>query len=172
MAAKKNEISREEIYESFLQLYLFAGFPAALEAMRALQTAWPAEGNVTVREPVSYPDFLDRGNKLFERIYGKNASRVRDGMMKLSPELGRWAMTDGYSKTLSRPGLDVKTRELAIVAVLTQSGWERQLGSHIFGALNAGAGEHEVREAIAIGAQENSTRFEASISLMDRLQKS
>jgi len=149
--AKANgEVARGEVYECFLQLYLFAGFPAALEAMRALASGWPeAEGEPAEKAPpISYPDFLDRGNNLFTLIYGANAERVKSAMTKLSPELSRWAQTDGYSKTLSRLGLDAKTRELCIVAILTQLGWDRQLLSHALGSINAGASKQDVEEAL------------------------
>ena len=37
--------TREELYEAFLQLYLFAGFPAALEASRMLLRLFPVNKN-------------------------------------------------------------------------------------------------------------------------------
>jgi 4-carboxymuconolactone decarboxylase len=154
-------VKREEVYECLLQLYLFAGFPAALEAMRALRKAWPeTDDNIpSVREPISYPQFVERGQKLFEQVYGVNAERVREEIRSLSIELGAWTMTDGYSKTLSRPGLDAVTRELAVVASLTQLGWERQLFSHIIGARNVGASNEEIEEAISIGAMNDEKKL-------------
>ena len=163
-------VKREEVYECLLQLYLFAGFPAALEAMRALRSAWQEteEDKPAAREPVSYPQFVERGQKLFEQIYGTNAERVRDEIRGLSLELGAWTMTDGYSKTLSRPGLDTVTRELAIVASLTQLGWERQLFSHILGARNVGATNEDIEEAIRIGAMSNKEKLESGMLLAKR----
>jgi alkylhydroperoxidase/carboxymuconolactone decarboxylase family protein YurZ len=73
-------------------------------------------------------------------------------MLRLSPELAAWAMIEGYGKTLSRDRLDTKSRELCIVAQLTQLGWERQLYSHILGSKNVGASHDEIAEAVAIGA--------------------
>jgi 4-carboxymuconolactone decarboxylase len=147
-------VKRVEVYECLLQLHLFAGFPAALEAMRALRNAWPEteDDKPAAREPVTYPQFVDRGRKLFEQVYGENAERVRTEIRDLSIELGAWTMTDGYAKTLSRPGLDAATRELAVVASLTQLGWERQLFSHILGSRNVGATDKDIEEAIEIGA--------------------
>ena len=160
-------VKREEVYECLLQLHLFAGFPAALEAMRALRKAWPeVETDKTeARESVTYPQFVERGKKLFEQVYGANAGRVRDEIRDLSIELGAWTMTDGYSKTLSRPGLDAVTRELAVVASLTQLGWERQLHSHILGARNLGAAKDVIEEAIEIGAMGDEKKLERAMRI-------
>jgi alkylhydroperoxidase/carboxymuconolactone decarboxylase family protein YurZ len=72
-------------------------------------------------------------------------------------------MTDGYSKTLSRAGLDAVTRELAVVASLTQLGWDRQLFSHILGARNVGATNEEIEEAISIGAMGDEKKLERAM---------
>jgi len=164
-ARASGHLKREEAYECLLQLYLFAGFPAALEAMRALRSAWPEtdDDKPEARTSVSYPQFVERGQKLFEQVYGANAERVRDEIRSLSIELGAWTMTDGYSKTLSRPGLDAITRELAVVAALTQLGWDRQLFSHILGARNVGATNDEIEEAISIGAMGDEKKLERAM---------
>ena len=94
----------------------------------------------------------ERGEVLYKKVYAVNADRVRSEMLRLSPELAAWAMIEGYGKTLSRDRLDTKSRELCIVAQLTQLGWERQLYSHILGAKNVGASHDEIAEAVAIGA--------------------
>jgi 4-carboxymuconolactone decarboxylase len=154
-AKNAGDVRREEVYECILQTYLFAGFPAALEGMRALRAVWPKVGDDEQRPPVSYPDFLERGTRLFEQVYGDKAERVKQEIRDLSPELGAWTMTDGYSKTLSRPGLAAATRELCTVAALTHLGWERQLLSHILGAANLGASAEDIALAIKIGAMED-----------------
>ena len=147
---------RDEVYEAFLQLYLFAGFPAALEALRALARIWPepiadpaAQAEIAA---AGYDLHREQGEKLYKRVYGENAPRVREEMLKLSPELAAWAVIEGYGKTLSRPALDSVTRELCIVAILTQLRWDRQLYSHILGARNVGAPPDAIFEAARIGA--------------------
>jgi 4-carboxymuconolactone decarboxylase len=49
---------------------------------------------------------------------------------------------------LSRPGLDLKRRELCIVAACAAAGQQRQLHSHLHGALNSGATPEEVSGTI------------------------
>jgi 4-carboxymuconolactone decarboxylase len=154
--AQAEGVIRVEIYEAFLQLYLFAGFPAALESVRALTRSWPVERNelpeqLATQEAAKYPSFLERGEELYKVIYGKNAQVVRNGLLDLSPELATWAVIEGYGKALSRPNLDIKTRELCIVGVLAHLGWDRQLFSHMLGAANAGASRADIESACAIG---------------------
>jgi 4-carboxymuconolactone decarboxylase len=49
---------------------------------------------------------------------------------------------------LSRPQLDLVTRELCVVAACAASGQQRQLHSHLHGALNSGASVKQVGEAL------------------------
>src|SRR5438105_9723716 len=146
---ESSSASREELYEVFLQSYLFAGFPAALESLRALSKIFGrVEKELRTEEEIilAYKQYAEQGNILYKRVYAGNAERVKEEMVKLSPDLAAWAMIEGYGKTLSRPQLDMKTRELCIVAMLTQLGWERQLYSHILGAKNIGANVEEITE--------------------------
>ena len=165
--------NREEVYEALLQLYLFAGFPAALEALRVLSKSWPAPtaNPIEVAENATkgYELHRQQGETLYKRVYADNADRVRQEMLKLSPELAAWAVIEGYGKTLSRPGLDAITRELCIVGILTQLGWERQLFSHLLGARNVGATTEELAEAAVIGSLGNSALLEAAEQLIKKV---
>ena len=168
-------VARKELYECALQCYLFAGFPAALEAVRVLHRSWPIEQSPEVdeqrlrQELLQYDLYLERGEALYKKVYAANAGRVRQELLKLSPELAGWAVTEGYGKTLSRPGLIMKTRELAIVGMLTQLGWERQLYSHILGAKNVGASLLEIEVAIRIGALRDDKKEQIGLELLKRL---
>jgi 4-carboxymuconolactone decarboxylase len=70
---------------------------------------------------------------------------VRD----LHPALDSWMVVDGYGKVLSRPGLDLPRRELCIVAACAAMGQDRQLHSHLRGALNVGVEPAVLDEALA-----------------------
>ncbi len=60
-----------------------------------------------------------------------------------------WITDFAYGDVVSRPGLDLKTRELATVAALTALGHAQpQLKAHIGGALNAGCEPQEIIEVI------------------------
>ncbi len=164
-------VNTEELYEVFLQTYLFAGFPAALESVRALEKVFgqPKFASTEEISNTDYSVFFAQGNDLYQRVYATNAPKVRAEMLRLSPELAAWAMIEGYGKTLSRPGLDSKERELCIVAQLTQLGWERQLFSHILGARNVGASIEEITEAARIGSRCDEIRFGCAEQLIKKL---
>jgi len=57
---------------------------------------------------------------------------------------------DGYGRTISRPHLDLRRRELCSIAMLVAQGVPRQLHSHLQGALNAGATPAEIEEVLNI----------------------
>ncbi len=166
-------VKRRELYEALLQVYLFAGFPAALEALRSLRMVWKNTDRVVTDDELLQEYDLDlfytRGKDLYKVIYHGKDERVREELLSISPELGSWALIEGYGKTLSRDGLDVKTRELCIVAMLTRLGWDRQLFSHIFGAHNAGASRDEIREVIAIGAEHTPTMLMKAEQLLAKI---
>jgi 4-carboxymuconolactone decarboxylase len=164
--------SREELYEAFLQLYLFAGFPAALEACRALLRLLPIDKSEVNGDLASYynvESFARQGEELYKKVYATNHNVVKQGLIDISPELAAWALVEGYGKTLSRPNLDTKTRELAIVAILTQLEWDRQLFSHILGSRNVGATSHEIAEAARIGANGDAKKFEIAEQLIRKI---
>jgi alkylhydroperoxidase/carboxymuconolactone decarboxylase family protein YurZ len=172
---KMRELSsanREELYEVFLQTYLFAGFPAALESVRTLSKVFGHEERDAKSEAAiiaEYNSYLAQGALLYKKVYACNAQKVREEMLRLSPELAAWAMIEGYGKTLSRPQLDAKTRELCIVASLTQLGWERQLYSHILGARNVGAEKDDILEAARIGAKGDKKKVEIAEQLVKKI---
>ena len=59
---------------------------------------------------------------------------------------------EGYGKVLGRPGLDLPRRELCIVAACAATDQDRQLHSHLHGAINAGATPGEVDDTLRIVA--------------------
>ena len=66
----------------------------------------------------------------------------------LHPALDAWMLTEGYGRTLSRPGLDLLRRELCVIAQTAVLDTPRQLHSHLRGALNAGGSFETVEAAL------------------------
>ncbi len=134
------------VEEIILQSYLFAGFPRALNAARAWRAA--SERPAPVDDPEGLVANLDMWRELGERtctiVYGDSYERLRENVRQLHPALDEWMIVDGYGKVLSRPGVDLRTRELCVVAACAVAGQQRQLHSHLHGALNAGASPGEV----------------------------
>ena len=148
--ALMENVPAQEIYEVILQSYLFAGYPTAIESLFVLRDVLHKKGMSLKDEDSNYRvnEWRERGLELCRQVYGNNFDQLQKNMREISPELEEWMIVEGYGKVLSRPQLGAVERELCTVAALTAMGKERQLLSHIRGALNVGAEEDEVREAI------------------------
>ena len=129
------------VEEIILQSYLFAGFPRALNAARAWRAASerPAPADDSEAQIANLDMWRELGERTCRIVYGDSYERLRENVRELHPALDEWMIVDGYGKVLSRPGVDLKTRELCIVAACAVAGQQRQLHSHLHGALNAGA---------------------------------
>lgn len=90
-----------------------------------------------------------RGWEKLREIDGEAGERVIDSLKDIAPDLGRYIIEFPFGDIYSRPGLDLKSREIATVAALTAMGNAApQLKVHIHGALNVGSTPQEVVEVI------------------------
>jgi 4-carboxymuconolactone decarboxylase len=84
--------------------------------------------------------------KLME-VDGRSGEAVIERLRGIAPDMGRYIVEFAFGEIMSRPGLDLKSREIATVAALTaMGGCEPQLAVHINGLLNVGATRAEVVE--------------------------
>jgi 4-carboxymuconolactone decarboxylase len=146
VAAAPKVIPPEWVEELILQTYLFAGFPRALNAMRAWRRVWPEPA--TPDSLGSVPMWYAEGEQTCATVYGDVYERLRGNIRRLHPALDDWMIVEGYGKVLSRPGLDLARRELCIVAACAATGQDRQLHAHLHGAVNAGVGPGVLDSAI------------------------
>jgi 4-carboxymuconolactone decarboxylase len=150
MESALDQVDPSRVDEVILQSYLFAGFPRTLNAARI----WRAISGIVApsgdpdAELRNSSDWVERGEQTCSVVYGESYEMLRANIRALHPALDSWMITDGYGKVLSRPGLDLRTRELCIVAACASSAQQRQLHSHLHGALNAGASVGEVEAAL------------------------
>jgi 4-carboxymuconolactone decarboxylase len=141
------------VEEALLQSHLFLGYPASLTGL----ARWRSISGIAAidRDDLATPERVDewtsRGERICERVYGRAYEKLRANISRIHPAMDRWMVTEGYGKVLGRPGLDLCTRELCIVAMLAVAGWEPQLHSHLRGALNAGAGSDDIEAALETG---------------------
>lgn len=72
-----------------------------------------------------------------------------ESLEDIAPDFARYLIEFPFGDIYSRPGLDLKSREIAVVAALTALGNAApQLKVHIHGALNVGVSRTEVVETI------------------------
>lgn len=140
-------VRAEWIEEVILQTYLFAGFPRALNAAREWRRlsgiAAPRDDEALEYDATRW---LERGLATCATVYGPFYDRLRVNIRELHPALDMWMIVEGYGKVLGRPNLDLARRELCVVAACAVARQDRQLHSHLHGALHAGAA------AVVVGA--------------------
>lgn len=146
-AGNVNPVAMDEVV---LQSYLFAGFPRTLNAARMWRAASGelAPQDDAAAELKNDSDWVECGVETCRTVYGGSYELLRENIRALHPALDSWMIADGYGKVLSRPELDLKTRELCIVAACAAAGQQRQLHSHLHGALNSGARTDEIHGAL------------------------
>lgn len=92
---------------------------------------------------------FERGLEKLKEIDGEAGERVIESLKDIAPDFARLLIEFPFGDIYSRPGLDLKSREIAVVAALTALGNAApQLKVHIHGALNVGCTEQEVIEVI------------------------
>lgn len=171
-AAIEAQVPMLWVDELLLQSILMVGYPRALTAAgvwreavgvaaesledgadRGLADLWAARGEATCRT-----------------IYGANYEKLRRNVVALHPAIDAWMVAEGYGRTLSRPGLDLVRREFCVVAQVTVLEAERQLHSHLRGALNAGADRAAVEALFeAIEPEVGSLKLTKAQALWERM---
>jgi len=159
-------VAERWVEELILQSYLFAGFPRALNAAREWRRFTGEEGARRVRSDLAKGevrgsgghgeenfsavyDWRVRGEETCATVYGAMYEKLRGNIRRLHPLLDEWMIVEGYGKVLSREGLDLPRRELCVVAACVAAQQDRQLHSHLHGALNAGASPAAVAATLA-----------------------
>ena len=90
-----------------------------------------------------------RGLAALAAITGGTGTAVVEGLKDIAPDLAEWIIAFSYGDVMSRPGLDLKSRQFATIAALTAMGTAApQLKVHIAGALNVGCQPPEIVEVI------------------------
>ena len=94
-------------------------------------------------------DRYQRGWEKLKEVDGEAGERVVESLKDIAPDFARLLIEFPFGDIYSRPGLDLKSREIAVVAALTALGNAvPQLKVHIHGAINVGCTRQEVVEVI------------------------
>jgi 4-carboxymuconolactone decarboxylase len=142
--------------EGILMAIVAVGFPRTLIAMRAWRKESGHQPSAIGHQASPGSDYRRHeewtraGEETCRVVYGSNYERLRETVRQLHPDLDGWMITEGYGRTLSRPGLTLRQRELLMMAMCAVSDVPHQLHSHLKGALHAGATAAEVGEALEV----------------------
>lgn len=89
------------------------------------------------------------GLAMLAQIDGHAGEQVIAALADIAPDLGRYIIEFPFGDIYRRPGLDLKSREIATVAALTVQGYSApQLKVHLHAALNVGCTPAELIEVI------------------------
>ncbi|MBS3903883.1 MAG: carboxymuconolactone decarboxylase family protein [Simkania sp.] len=92
----------------------------------------------------------EQGLKLLKKLHGGHAGEeILNAIGDVGPDMARMIIEWGFGEVMIRPQLDLKTRELAIIASLISLGYcMPQLTAHVEAALSVGAKKEEIVELI------------------------
>jgi len=151
-ACREEQVPIPWVEELLLQSLLMVGYPRTLVALAIWRRV--ARVEAPPHDPdagyVRVGEWTARGERTCRTVYGANYDRLRENVRDLHPAVDAWMITEGYGRTMSRPGLDLLRRELCVVAQTALLETPRQLHSHLRGALNAGATFGQIEAALAV----------------------
>ncbi|MEG0101934.1 MAG: carboxymuconolactone decarboxylase family protein [Citrobacter sp.] len=89
------------------------------------------------------------GQEMLQKVDGKGGKAVVESLKDIAPDFARYLLEFPFGDIYSRPGLDLRSREIATVAALTALGNATpQLKVHIGAALHVGLTQDEIVEVI------------------------
>ena len=94
-------------------------------------------------------DRYEKGVETLNGISDHAVDRINDLLGDICPDMAKLVIEFPYGDIYSRPGLEMKSRELVTIASLTTLGYAKdQLKAHIDNALNVGCTTEEIVETI------------------------
>lgn len=92
---------------------------------------------------------FERGQRALAAIDGEAGERVIAALADIAPDFARYLIEFPFGDIYSRPGLDLRSREIATIAALTAMGNATpQLKVHMEAGLNVGLSQQEITEII------------------------
>lgn len=92
---------------------------------------------------------LDRGRRALAEIDGTAGERVVAALAGIAPDFATYLLEFPFGDIYSRPGLDLRAREIATIAALAAMGNATpQLKVHIEAGLNVGLSREEIVEIV------------------------
>ena len=92
---------------------------------------------------------FEKGLAMRQQVMGEDfVARAFAGATGFTAPLQQHITRNAWGDVWLRPGLDLKTRSLVTVAMLTALGRQNELKGHVRGALNNGATVQEIQEVL------------------------
>ncbi|MGC9560429.1 MAG: carboxymuconolactone decarboxylase family protein [Brachymonas sp.] len=92
---------------------------------------------------------FDQGLAMRKRVMGDAfVEKAFSGLTEFTAPLQDYITRNAWGDTWQREGLDLKTRSLVTIAMLTALGKSQELRGHVRGALHNGATVQEIQEVL------------------------
>lgn len=92
---------------------------------------------------------LERGKRALAEIDGEAGHKVIAALADIAPDFADYVLEFPFGDIYSRPGLDLRSREIATIAALAAMGnAQPQLKVHIEAGLNVGLSRQEITEIL------------------------
>ena len=92
---------------------------------------------------------FETGLAMLNQIDGTAGQQVVEALQSIAPDLGRYLIEFPFGDIYSRKGVDLKTREIAVISALAALGNALpQLKIHIRACLNVGCSRTEITEIL------------------------
>jgi len=102
----------------------------------------PAKGKARVER-------VSKGEATFAAIHKTTGKEAIERLRTIAPDFADMIVNFAFGEIYARPGLDLRSRQIATIAALTARGnAPAQLEAHIAGGLNLGLSQEEIREII------------------------
>ena len=164
-----------EIKEILVQLYAYAGFPRALNALGGFMKVLEERRSRGIEDvagvaagPVpSGEQLLEVGTANQTRLSG---APVRGPLFEFAPPIDRFLKTHLFGDIFARDNLDWPSRELATVAALAAlQGVEPQLQAHVRISMNVGLTADQLRQfAAELATQGDSDASQRALAAVDK----
>ncbi len=152
LAALHVGLSPVEIKEAVYQCAPYLGFPKTLNAIQQINEIYkvrnivlPIESQKQVTEETRFDEGLKVQKSIFGEVIDQMHKNAPDNQKHIQNYLSAFCFGDIYT----RSGLDLKTRELLTLCILSAlGGCEPQVKSHVIGNLNVGNDKNTLLSAI------------------------
>ena len=144
-------LTPQQVIEVMIHAAFYGGVPTAFNAMGVAKRVFDERGidysPQLVFDPDETPDDLfQRGAARRLELMGPPAGPPPEPVTQAEREFNRLTTEYYWGSVWTRPGLDLESRSICTLAVLTVLGREGPLRSHIQGALNIGISEERIVE--------------------------
>jgi len=104
---------------------------------------------MTQQSPSAGESRLERGQRALAEIDGRGGQKVVAALADIAPDFATYLLEFPFGDIYSRPGLDLRSREIATIAALAAMGNAApQLKVHIEAGLNVGLSRDEIVEIL------------------------